>query len=115
MIMSDRSDNFFGGFILGAIAGSVVGALIASKLNESANPKDLKNLELEDDDAIDDEHNLLDEEPIDRTKRGLEQKIAQLNAAIDAVSNELSISTGNGRKKSLVNSSTEPDSKDEKL
>jgi hypothetical protein len=109
--MSDKSDNFFGGFILGAIAGGVVGALIASKLSD---PKYKELSQLEDDEDIDDDENsLLDEEPIDRAKRGLEQKIAQLNAAIDAVSNELSISTGNGRKKSLVNNSnTEVDNAD---
>lgn len=110
--MSDKSDNFFGGFILGAIAGGVVGALIASKLSDSAKYKEINQLD-DDEDINDDENSLLDEEPIDRAKRGLEQKIAQLNAAIDAVSNELSISTGNGRKKSLVNNSnTEVDNTD---
>ncbi len=106
--MSDKSDNFFGGFILGAIAGGVVGALIASKLNDSAKQNDLES-----DQTIDDEENLLDQEPVDLARRGLEQKIAQLNAAIDAVSNELSVSTGNGRKKSAINSNSDLDREDE--
>lgn len=106
--MSDKSDNFFGGFILGAIAGGVVGALIASRLNDSA-----KQNELESDQILDDEESLLDQEPVDLARRGLEQKIAQLNAAIDAVSNELSVSTGNGRKKSLSNTNSNSDREDE--
>jgi gas vesicle protein len=108
--MSDKSDNFFGGFILGAIAGGVVGALIASKLNDSA-----KQPDLESDQILDEEESLLDQEPVDLARRGLEQKIAQLNAAIDAVSNELSISTGNGRKKSLINTNSDSDHGDESL
>jgi gas vesicle protein len=106
--MSDKSDNFFGGFILGAIAGGVVGALIASKLNESAHQNDLES-----DLILDDDENLLDREPVDLAKRGLEQKIAQLNAAIDAVSNELSTSTGNGRKKSSIDTNPDSDREDE--
>lgn len=108
--MSDKSDNFFGGFILGAIAGGVVGALIASKLNDSAHQNDLES-----DRTLEDEENLLDQEPVDLARRGLEQKIAQLNAAIDAVSNELSISTGNGRKKSAIDSNSNSDREDESL
>ncbi len=108
--MSDKSDNFFGGFILGAIAGGVVGALIASKLNDSATQTDLES-----DLILDDEENLLDQEPGELARRGLEQKIAQLNAAIDAVSNELSISTGNGRKKAAVDSNFNLDRDDESL
>lgn len=107
--MSDKSDNFFGGFILGAIAGGVVGALIASKLTDSST----KQNDLASDETMDDEENLLGQEPVDLARRGLEQKIAQLNAAIDAVSNELSISTGNGRKKSLINSNSDSDREDE--
>jgi gas vesicle protein len=106
--MSDKSDNFFGGFILGAIAGGVVGALIASKLNDSA-----KQSDLETDRILDDEDSLLDREPVDLARRGLEQKIAQLNAAIDAVSNELSTSTGNGRKKSTIGTNSNSDREDE--
>lgn len=85
--MAEKSGNFFGGFILGTIAGSALGILLGSKLNKLLDPD---TLDTEDPTAT-------TEEIANRTKRGLEQKIAQLNAAIDAVSQELTASESNGK------------------
>ncbi len=45
-----------------------------------------------------------DTEEVDSARQSLEQKIAQLNAALDAVSRELSDSTANGRRLAVEDS-----------
>jgi hypothetical protein len=83
-VMAEKSGNFLGGFILGTIAGSALGIIFGSKLNkildqnQTSSPEDESTLPV------------TSEEIANLTKRGLEQKIAQLNEAIDAVSQELS-------------------------
>jgi gas vesicle protein len=89
--MAEKSNSFLGGFILGTIAGSALGILLGSKLNKILEQDDASNLEDENTTPA------TTEEIATRTKRGLEQKIAQLNAAIDAVSQELSTSESNGK------------------
>ncbi len=86
--MAEKSGNFLGGFILGTIAGSALGIFLGSKLNKMLDP-----------DTIDtsDDASATAEEIAIKTKRGLEHKIAQLNAAIDAVSQELTASESNGK------------------
>ena len=86
--MAEKSGNFLGGFILGTIAGSALGIFLGSKLNKMLDP-----------DTIDtsDDAGATTEEIATRTKRGLEHTIAQLNAAIDAVSQELTASESNGK------------------
>jgi len=87
--MADKSGNFLGGFILGTIAGSALGVFLGSKLNKVLDP-----------DRLDESQNevpLTSEEIAKRNKRGLERKIAQLNEAIDAVSQELTTSESNGK------------------
>ncbi|CAN1213060.1 Gas vesicle protein [Tumidithrix helvetica PCC 7403] len=101
--MADKSGNFFGGFLLGTLVGGVLGLVIASKLNEpEPDPESLPSSETD--------LNLQpsnDAAKHDVARRSLEQKIAQLNEAIDAVSQELADAEGNGRKQSLVRSSSE--------
>ena len=89
--MAEKSGNCLGGFILGTIAGSALGIIFGSKLNKILDPNQISSPE--------DESNIpiTSEERTNRTKRGLEQKIAQLNAAIDAVSKELTTSETNGK------------------
>lgn len=105
--MSDKSANFLGGFILGAITGGVVGLVLASKLNNSEKDGELG-------DGTVDAPQLSDPESVEKARINLEQKIAQLNAAIDAVSHELSASGGNGQTKPFVKSSLESKTGDEK-
>jgi gas vesicle protein len=93
--MADKSGNFLGGFILGTIAGSALGVFLGSRLNKVLDPDSL--------DESEHEAPLTSEEIAKRNKRGLEKKIAQLNEAIDAVSQELTTSENNG--KSSVKSS----------
>jgi gas vesicle protein len=87
--MADKSGNFLGGFILGTIAGSALGVFLGSRLNKALDPDRL--------DESENEVALTSEEIAKRNKRGLERKIAQLNEAIDAVSQELTTSESNGK------------------
>ena len=85
--MADKS-GFLGGFILGTIAGSALGVFLGSRLNnvlDSDRPDESEQTPM------------TSEEIAKRNKRGLERKIAQLNEAIDAVSQELTTSEGNGK------------------
>jgi gas vesicle protein len=88
--MADKSGNFLGGFILGTIAGSALGVFFGSKLNKVLDPDRIT-------DESENEAPLTSEEIAKRNKRGLEKKIAQLNEAIDAVSQELTTSESNGK------------------
>jgi hypothetical protein len=94
--MADReskSGNFWGGFLFGSLIGGVVGALVANTLSRRALT--------EADDFAEDDEPLTDEHSTgrDATRRNLEQKIAQLNASIDAVSKELSIDEAQRRRR----------------
>ncbi len=80
--MADKSSGFWGGFWLGALVGGITSALVISRLTaveEDDRP-------LADAKASDPNSELSGE---DQARRTLEQKIAQLNAAIDAVSQEI--------------------------
>lgn len=79
--MGEKSGKFLGGFILGTIVGSTLGVLLGSKLNQ------VLGADAEPDIANTDEVSV-------QTRQNLEQKIAQLNAAIDAISRELGTSEG---------------------
>ena len=99
--MADNSGNFWGGFLLGAAVGGVVGALVAIKLTES---EDEMLQRQTDGDRLIDKPQTSNE----FARRNLEKKIAQLNAAIDSVSQEVSMAEGknkndqkNGRKQPL--------------
>jgi gas vesicle protein len=80
--MAEKSGNFWGGFFVGAVLGGAVGAIAALKLTEASED----NPEVPADGAI----------HAEQSRRTLEQKIANLNAAIDAVSQELSTAMENG-------------------
>ncbi len=96
--MADNSGNFWGGFLFGAAIGGVVGALVAIKLSE---PEDeTLNLQSEGEQLLD-----KPQTSNEFARRNLEKKIAQLNAAIDSVSQELAMAEGkNGRKQTSVES-----------
>ncbi|ELS34401.1 MULTISPECIES: hypothetical protein [Pseudanabaena] len=96
--MADNSGNFWGGFLFGAAIGGVVGALVAIKLSE---PEDEMLNRQSDGERILDKPQTSSE----FARRNLEKKIAQLNAAIDSVSQELATAEGkNGRKQTSLES-----------
>ena len=94
-----QQDNFVGGFLLGTIVGGVVGG-IAGVLVSSRLPDDTADV---DDDAVSDDtqstrrsFQLPTERSIEVARRSLEDKIAQLNDAIDDVREQLSTVNSNG-------------------
>ncbi len=102
--MADNSGNFWGGFLFGAAIGGAVGALVAIKLTE---PED------ETDDRQSDRLKDKPQTSNEFARRNLEKKIAQLNAAIDSVSQELTTAEGkNGRSSTSVESLRDLDSDD---
>lgn len=90
--MSQR-DNFFGGFIAGTVVGGVVGGmlgvLLSSKLStqEAATEEPFSKLE----NKANKKRQLKapTEQSMEVARRGLEDKIAQLNDAIDDVRQQL--------------------------
>ena len=94
-----QQDNFVGGFLLGTILGGVVGG-IAGVLVSSRLPED--SADVDEDTANDDSPStrrpfqLPTERSIEVARRSLEDKIAQLNDAIDDVREQLSTVNSNG-------------------
>lgn len=94
-----QQDNFVGGFLLGTLVGGVVGG-IAGVLVSSRLPSESDAVE--DDDRSEDEKpsrrpfQLPTERSIEVARRSLEDKIAQLNDAIDDVREQLSTVNSNG-------------------
>lgn len=90
--MSQR-DGFAGGFFVGAIIGGVVGgvlgAALTSRLSQESNSE--KNPLLKPRKGA----QLTSEEGIEVARRSLEDKIAQLNLAIDDVRQQLGAVNGN--------------------
>lgn len=94
-----QQDNFVGGFLLGTIVGGVVGG-IAGVLVSSRLPSDADT----DDESREDgegtparrSFQLPTERSIEVARRSLEDKIAQLNDAIDDVREQLSTVNTNG-------------------
>jgi hypothetical protein len=84
--MSQR-DNFGTGFVLGAIVGGVVGGIVgavaASRRKESLEGENLDNLPESKAERFETEAD------IEKARRRLEDKISQLNLAIDDVRHQL--------------------------
>lgn len=82
-----QQDNFGTGFILGAIiggvVGGVVGAVAASRRNESKEAENLENLPKNSGERLETDAD------IEKARRRLEDKISQLNLAIDDVRHQL--------------------------
>lgn len=80
--MSEK-DNFGGGFLLGAIIGGVVGGVIGTVI---ANKNNKKSDNWEDElNVKNSEYSNFDSEKIEHSRMSLEEKINQLNNAIDEV------------------------------
>jgi gas vesicle protein len=88
--MSQR-DGFTGGFITGAIVGGIVGGIIGATL---ANRRTQEVDEFSSPLSPGKHLNFEDEENIERARRSLEAKIAQLNLVIDDVRQQLSAVNG---------------------
>jgi hypothetical protein len=95
--MSQR-DGFAGGFVAGAIVGSVVGgflgALIANRRDELIDEEEIQQLANRPAEAKKASNSrrsmkLSDTEGMETARRSLEDKIAQLNATIDEVRQQL--------------------------
>ncbi|MCG8367894.1 MAG: hypothetical protein MJA27_31745 [Pseudanabaenales cyanobacterium] len=87
-----QSDNFAGGFVAGAlvggIMGGIVGVLVTSRLNRESNQSDSFKL-AQDQEQPERSLQGISEERMEVARRGLEDKIAQLNEAIDDVRQQL--------------------------
>ncbi|NET31774.1 MAG: hypothetical protein F6K19_07195 [Cyanothece sp. SIO1E1] len=90
--MSER-DNFAGGFFTGALVGGVVGGIIGvlltSRLSNETAEADGFNLSEEKPSKKKRPLTSADEQSMEIARRGLEDKIAQLNDAIDDVRQQL--------------------------
>lgn len=98
--MSDRNGNFLGGFLLGTFVGGVVGGVagvlaasrLASEEEDTARKKREQKRERR---KRQPELAFSTEEEMEVARRGLEDKIAQLNEAIDDV--RFQLNSVNGR------------------
>jgi hypothetical protein len=93
-----QQGNFAGGFLLGTLVGGVlggvIGALTANRLQ--AEPEDASAFSRLSEDL---QRNLADATPEERmelARRGLEDKISQLNAAIEDVRQQMGTVNGHG-------------------
>ncbi len=92
--MSSVRDNFAGGFLLGAIVGGVIGGIVGAVFASSRQ----ENPSLgEASDDLKPSFKAAAESKIELARRGLEDKIAQLNTAIDDVRQQLSNVNGKGQ------------------
>lgn len=81
-----QQNGFGSGFILGSVVGGVVGGLLGTVL---ATRNDRQALKLNDNRFERDREIFSSEESIELARHGLEDKIAQLNLAIDDVRQQL--------------------------
>jgi len=94
-----NQDHFFGGFILGTVVGGVVGGVVGV-LAASRMPKKALQAKANALAQRSNKRNAIKEEMptpqnIEAARRGLEDKIAQLNDAIDDVRQKLGTVNGN--------------------
>ena len=87
-----QQDGFGGGFILGSIVGGVIGgvlgALLTARQENKSREKEQPFIE------AGTQTKFTTEESIELARRGLEDKIAQLNLAIDDVRQQLGTVNG---------------------
>jgi hypothetical protein len=81
-----QQNGFGSGFILGSVVGGVVGGLLGTVL---ATRNEKRSLKLDDNKFRRDREIFSSEESIELARHGLEDKIAQLNLAIDDVRQQL--------------------------
>ncbi len=95
-----QQDNFGSGFVLGTllggVLGGVVGAVVAARVLQDR--ADEPSYRLEEGDGSADESLPPSEAEMEIARRGLEDKIAQLNSAIDDVRQRLGGTNGHAAK-----------------
>ncbi len=85
-----QQDNFSGGFVLGAIVGSVIGGVLGSLLTAQRLEGMTKEPRLKPEDGQKKRSiRSATEQNMELSRRSLEDKIAQLNDAIDDVRHQL--------------------------
>lgn len=91
-----QQGNFVGGFLLGTLVGGVlggvIGALAANRLQ--AEPEEESDFSRLSDDLRRDLADATPEERMELARRGLEDKIAQLNVAIEDVRQQMGAVNG---------------------
>jgi len=96
--MSNR-DNFAGGLILGTliggIVGGIIGAVVATARSRDEGAEDGKSLNEQ-------KSSLSTEGRMEAARRGLENKIAQLNTAIDDVREQLGTVNGGAQREEVT-------------
>ena len=79
-----QKDNFSGGFLLGTIIGGVVGGIIGTVITNNNNKKNTNNWD-EEINLKNSQYSNFDNEKVEHSPMSLEEKINQLNNAIDDV------------------------------
>lgn len=89
-----QKDSFGNGFLLGAIVGGTIGGVLGTLL---ASRSEMLQQSLKEKDVLEagKQSRFTSEESIEKSRRSLEDKIAQLNLAIDDVRHQLGSVNGN--------------------
>ncbi|MGF1488652.1 MAG: hypothetical protein ACFBSE_16330 [Prochloraceae cyanobacterium] len=87
-----QRDGFIGGFLAGAIFGGIVGGVLGTVLAKKKDQPETGDASLLEDIP---QPKISTEESIEDARRSLEDKIAQLNLAIDDVRQQLGSVNGN--------------------
>lgn len=93
-----QQGNFLGGFLLGTVVGGAVGGVIGALAASRLSPSDSAKLESgKDPKSVRKRALKAPEQNMEVARRGLEDKIAQLNDAIDDVRQQLGAVNGNAK------------------
>ena len=86
-----QQDNFSGGFVLGAIVGGIVGGIVGSVVTSQRLAQESEETQKKPELQAKPKRRMRasTEQNIELARRGLEDKIAQLNEAIDDVRQQL--------------------------
>ena len=95
MSQNNFTSGFVAGAFLGGIVGGVIGVLASNRLRQGDLEEDFSQLSEEERQRLE---NATTEERMEIARRGLEDKIAQLNTAIEDVRGQMG-NDSNGQKK----------------
>ncbi|MEA5464099.1 gas vesicle protein [Leptothoe sp. PORK10 BA2] len=91
---SNFTSGFFLGALLGGIVGGVAGVLAASRINQTNSAKGTSSLSQLSEDIRQNLADMSSDERMEVARRGLEDKISELNAAIEEVREQLGTTNG---------------------